>query len=96
MIVRVFRAQVHVGHEAAFEQKFQSVSVPLVQAQQGLLSVSIGRPLAATPQEFTMITTWESEAALRGFVGDNYAQAVIPPVMEQHMAACWVHHYEII
>lgn len=96
MIVRVFRAQVHVGHEAAFEQKFQSVSVPLVQAQQGFVSVVIGRPLAATPQEFTMITTWESEAALRRFAGDNYAQAVIPPVMEQHMAACWVHHYELI
>lgn len=96
MIIRVFRAQVHPGHEAAFEQKFQSVSVPLVQAQKGLVSVSIGRPLAATPQEFTMITTWESEAALCGFVGAHYAQAVIPPVMEQHMAACWVHHYEII
>ncbi|WP_277957123.1 hypothetical protein [Candidatus Nitrotoga sp. HW29] len=43
-----------------------------------------------------MISIWQDEAALRKFVGDNYTRAVIPPVMEQHMAACWVHHYEIM
>ncbi|RFC34943.1 MAG: Antibiotic biosynthesis monooxygenase [Candidatus Nitrotoga sp. SPKER] len=96
MIVRIFRAQVHAGHETEFEKKFHEVSLPLVKSQQGLISVSIGRPVISSPLEFIMISTWQDEAALRKFVGDNYTRAVIPPVMEQHMAACWVHHYEIM
>ena len=57
MIIRVFRATVHPGHETEFERKFREVSLPLVRAQTGLISCVIGRPVASSPNEFLMIST---------------------------------------
>lgn len=95
MIVRVFRAQIQPGHHAEFERKFREISLPLVQRQPGLVSVTIGRPVPSAPEEFAMISTWEDEAALRAFAGEDYASPVIPPGMAEHMVAGWVHHYEV-
>jgi quinol monooxygenase YgiN len=96
MIVRVFRGQIRPGHHAEFERKFREISLPLVQAQPGLTSVVIGRPVPAAPDEFVMISTWTDVAALRAFAGADYTAAVIPHGMEEHMVRSWVHHYEVI
>ena len=96
VIIRIFRVQVPREEHAEFEQKFRSVSLPLVQAQPGLVSVVIARPLPCAPDEFTMITTWQDLDSLRAFAGPDYTAAVIPHGMEQHCIQTWVHHYEVI
>jgi heme-degrading monooxygenase HmoA len=96
MIIRVFRAQIRSGHHAEFERKFREVSLPLVLAQPGVVSAFIGRPVPSSPDEFVCLSTWADTDALRAFAGDDYNVSVIPPVMEQHMIASWVHHYEVI
>ena len=96
MIVRVFRAQIRPGHHAEFERKFREVSLPLVLAQPGIVSATIGRPVPSSPDEFVVISTWADTDSLHCFAGEDYTAPVIPSVMEQYMIASWVHHYEVI
>jgi heme oxygenase (mycobilin-producing) len=96
MIVRVFRAHIRQGHHAEFERKFREVSLPLVLAQPGIVSASIGRPVPSSPDEFVLISTWADTDSLRSFAGEDCTAPVIPSVMEQHMIASWVHNYEVI
>ena len=96
MITRIFRVRVpeHLHHE--FEMKFSTISVNAVTSQPGLISVSLGKPTAWTPDEYVMMTTWEDEQSLREFAGENWSQAVIPEGMEKFVMECWVHHYQML
>lgn len=95
MITRIFRVRVPAGLHPEFEARFLSVSVPHVEAAEGLVSVSVGRPTRWAPEEYVMISVWRSEAAVAAFAGENWNTAVIPDGMEKYVAECWVHHYEI-
>lgn len=94
MITRIFRVQVPRDLHAEFEEKFLSVSVPYVQSQKGLVSVVVGRPTQWSPDEYVMVSVWESEGDLAAFAGPNWNQAVIPAGMEKYVVECWVHHYQ--
>lgn len=94
MIARVFRAKIVESLCQDFEEKFLSVSIPLTKGQPGLVSVQIGRPVS-TPAEYVMISVWESEQAVKDFVGDDWDKGYIPKGMEIYIEDCWVHHYEI-
>lgn len=41
-----------------------------------------------------MVSQWENEAALRGFAGEQWVHAVIPPGMEKFVIEGLVLHYE--
>jgi len=94
VIQRVFRVRVQAALHAEFEAKFLLVSVPYVQAAQGIVSVSVGRPTKWAPDEFVTISVWANEDALRSFAGESWNVAVIPAGMERYVSECWVHHYE--
>lgn len=79
---------------AEFEQKFLSVSIPIVKAEPGLVSVTVGRPTRWAPDEYVMVSVWRSVADIVVFAGENWNRAVIPPGMEKYVSECWVHHYE--
>ena len=94
MITRIFRVRVPALLHAEFESKFKSVSVPYVKSAKGLLSVMVGRPTCWEPEEYVMISTWQSESDIVVFAGENWNKAVIPHGMEKYVSECWVHHYE--
>ena len=94
MITRIFRARVPQPLQAEFEKKFLCVSVPYVEAAQGLVSVSVARPTRWIPDEYAMISIWRSEDDVAAFAGADWNRAVIPAGMEKYVAECWVHHYE--
>lgn len=95
MIVRIFRVRVPAHLQGAFEEKFLSVSVPAVERQAGFVSVTVGKPTRWSPDEYMMISTWESESALESFAGKDWNRAVIPDGMAQYVLECRVHHYEV-
>jgi heme oxygenase (mycobilin-producing) len=94
VITRVFRVIVPAALHAEFEAKFLSVSVPDVQAAQGIVSVSVGRPSKWSLDEYGMISVWANEDALRSFAGESWNLAVIPAGMERYVSERWIHHYE--
>ncbi len=94
-IVRIFRVRVDPKLKEEFERKFETVSVNAVTKRAGFLSETIHKPTKWTPDEYAMISRWESEEALRAFAGTNWNHAVIPKEMAKYVIECWVHHYEL-
>jgi len=90
MIVRVFRVRIHEEFKEDFEKDFDRISLPLVKAQQGLVSLSFGKVMDQEKDEYVLITTWESQDAVIAFCGEAWEQAVIPHGMEKYIEECWV------
>ena len=95
MIIRIFKTTIQPDLRSEFEAGFNSVSVDAVRNKRGFVSCSIGYPTKWNPNDYTMITVWESEEALSAFAGENYNQAVIPPGMEKFPTSYSVEHYHI-
>lgn len=96
MIIRIFRATIPVELHKEFEMKFREISVPVVKNHEGLISLEIGRPSKWNPEEFIMISRWNSENDLIAFAGENWNEAHIPNGMEKFIEKCSVFHYENI
>ncbi len=96
MIIRIFKATVRKELHEEFESKFIQVSVPLVKAYKGLTYMEIGRPSKWNPEEFLMITHWESIEHLIHFAGEQWNEPHIPPGMESYIADCSLDHFEQI
>ena len=94
MITRVFRVVIRPELREEFEAKFASISMNVVEGSAGNVSVFIGKPTRWSPDEYVMISQWESESALVDFAGESWNTAVIPPGMEKYLVDCWLHHYE--
>lgn len=95
MVVRVFRARVRENLRQDFEEKFLSISIPLVKSQPGFVSVQVGRPVPGSSEDYVMLSVWKDERAVKDFVGEDWNQGHIPSGMEIHVEECWVHHYEL-
>lgn len=94
MIIRVFRARVRPGMGEAHERLMRELSMPLVEAQRGLVALYVGRPVGSNADEYTMVSLWEDIAALRAFAGDDWEQAVIPEPQRPYLQEVYVSHYE--
>lgn len=95
MIIRVFRAYVRPGMGETHEHLMREVSMPLVEAQRGLVAFYVGRPIGSSVHEYTMVSLWEDLDALRAFAGDDWEQAVIPEPQRLSLQEVHVHHYEV-
>ena len=93
MITRFFRAVVHDGQQGPFKKFFLETALPLVRSQKGLLSVSVGLPLEASPNEFSMFMVWRDLDALKGFAGETWTEAVVHPDEAHMLKEIHVHHY---
>jgi heme-degrading monooxygenase HmoA len=94
MIIRVFRAVVHDGMQDEFAGFFRDTAAPLLQSQPGMTGLTMGWPMANSPNEFMMTTTWSDLESLKGFAGDDWANAVIDPGEAHLLRETFVHHYE--
>ena len=94
MITRIFRVIIHPELRKEFEAKFAEISVKAVENSTGNVSVSIGKPIDSSPDEYVMISKWESLSALMKFAGNSWDKAVIPSGMGKFVVECWVHHYQ--
>lgn len=93
MLIRIFRVTIYPELREEFEQKFATTSISAVQTQKGFLSVSIGKPTKWAPDDYVMISHWETEASLEEFIGPSWNEAHIPEGMEKFVRECSVCHY---
>ncbi len=92
-IIRVFRATVKAGKEAAFGEFFLQKALPLVKRQDGLVSVQVGLPTSEHPQDFLMVTTWRDLESLKKFAGERWDHAAIDPEERPLLSQTSVFHY---
>ena len=95
MIIRVFRARVYPDKVEEFERFFLNKAMPNVKAQRGLISVTVGKPLERTQNEFLMIMVWKDVESLKGFAGEQWQEAVIDPDEKDLLMETFVYHYEL-
>ena len=96
MIVRVFRARVHLGKENEFERFVIETGVPMVTAAEGCTHVAAGKNRWSEQPEFVVVTHWRSVDALQAFAGRDWQKAVIEPDEEHMLAQVFCDHYDEI
>lgn len=94
MIIRIFRAIVHDGMQDEFANFFLSQAVPHVKSQDGLVSMTVGKPHPSSPNEFVMTMLWKDLESVKAFAGDDWQQAVILEDERHLVKEVHVHHYE--
>ncbi|SIS91669.1 Antibiotic biosynthesis monooxygenase [Roseivivax lentus] len=93
MITRIYRVRIKPELRAEFEPLFRTVARSSVARFAGCTQVTVGGPTEAEPDDYAMISVWDSEASLGEFAGSDWTIAHIPEGMEKFVAECWVHHF---
>jgi heme-degrading monooxygenase HmoA len=96
VIIRVFRARVHPGHEDEFERFVLATGLPMVEGAAGCTHVSAGKTRWSEQLEFVVVTHWSSVDALQAFAGQDWQHAVVEPEEEHVLAQVFCDHYERI
>ncbi|QFS82740.1 Antibiotic biosynthesis monooxygenase [Roseivivax sp. THAF40] len=96
MITRIYRVRIKPELRAEFEPLFRTVARASVAECAGCTQVIVGGPTAAAPDEYGMISVWESDDALRKFAGTDWTIPHVPDGMETFVAECWLHHFRHI
>jgi len=94
MIIRVFRARLKPGKRAAFDRLCRTVSVPLMRAQDGCLTVTIGEPSAQRPEIFVVVSVWRDMERLQAYFGEQWREAMILPGEADLLEVARVEHYD--
>ena len=93
-ITRVFRVQVHAGLRPEFEPQFNTLSKGIVERAPGCIRQAVLKPTKWNPNEYAMISEWESEDDLIAFAGKNWNRSVIPSGMEKFAESHSVSHFQ--
>lgn len=94
MILRVFRARLKPGARQAFEKLCNDVSIPLLRAQPGLVTLHVGKPLPDHPDEFVLVSVWKDLESLKAFAGDTWDHPMILPGEAALVQETTVQHYD--
>lgn len=78
---------------AEFEPLFRTVALASVSGVSGCRQVTMGGPTPHTPDEYAMISVWDSVEGLQDFAGEDWSLPHIPQGMEKFVDECWVHHF---
>ena len=93
MILRILRAEIVPEFQTEFEQGPAIMTVKLVLSQPGCVSCQITRPYRKDSTVYAMISLWESEKALKAFVGEDLEKAAIPAGMSRYIKKSSVEHF---
>lgn len=93
MIIRVFRATPRPGREADYERMIREESTMLVQSQKGLVALYTGARLEPG-NELVMVSVWEDEESVAGFVGPQWHTPVVLAGEEELVVQTEVANYQ--
>jgi heme-degrading monooxygenase HmoA len=96
VIIRVFRARIHRGHEEEFERFVRETGVPMVESHRGCSHVAWGRSRWSDQPEFVVVTHWDSVDSIEAFAGPRWQEAVIEPEEADMLAEVFCDHYEAL
>ena len=88
--------QSRIDDLGSIHRTWEAESLPMVKARPGLVSVLVGTPNAASPEEFLMTSVWQDLDTLKGFAGDHWKNAVIDPGKAHLLKETLVYHYEAV
>ena len=98
MIARIWRGATRESDGERYLEYLDRTGLRDYQAAPGNQGVLALRRIADGKAEFLLLTLWESEAAIRGFAGDDITRAVFYPEDEAFLVDREekVRHYEVV
>lgn len=98
MIMREWRGRVPLDKADAYEAFLHTSGIADYAATPGNLGVWLLLDRSGDAAEFTTLTLWESEDAIRGFAGDDIRLAYYYPEDDDFLLekARYVRHYEVL
>lgn len=96
MIMRIFQVLTRHGKEEEFRRFFHETAIPLMRGTEGIVQVLPGAPRADSPREFSFVMVWESLAALKAFVGEDYQSPHIDPAEAELVESRTIKHYDLV
>ena len=98
MIARVWHGEVPAEKADAYHEYLLSTGVPDLQATPGNQGVYVMRRFTDEHARFTMISLWDSLAAIRAFAGDDEEKARYYPEDAEYLIEMTptVRHYEVL
>jgi heme-degrading monooxygenase HmoA len=98
MIARVWSGVTNQNNAEEYENYLMKTGVPGYKNTNGNRGVIVLRKDDEQKSEFTLISLWESEEAIRGFAGQEIASAVYYPKDENFLLTLepCVEHFEVV
>ena len=98
MIVRQWRGLARADTASAYLHHLRAETLPRLQAIDGHRGAYVLGREAAGEVEFVVLTLWDSLESVRGFAGDDYEAAVVPPEARRVLTSFdeRVLHYELV
>ena len=96
MIMRIFQVETRPGKEAEFSSFFHDTAIPLMQRQEGLMTLLPGAERSDSPRKFGFVMVWKDLAALKAFAGEDYTQPHIDPVEHRLVESRTINHYRLV
>jgi hypothetical protein len=97
MIIRIYRGTVLAGKAGVWEERVQSLSIPWLKKQGGLVACYPGRLLAdAGGRTFCMVTIWDSVEAIVAAVGPDWNRPIYVGDEENLIEASSVESFEVL
>ncbi len=94
MIVRVFRVRVLPGKTQEWQDKVETISIPWLRKQEGLITFYPGKPIEPEGREFSMTSIWRDVDSIRKAVGEEWQRAVLLEDEAALVEAVEMHHFE--
>lgn len=98
MIARTWRGATKAQDADAYVEYLEKTGFAEYRATPGNRGVLALRRVAGERADFLLVTLWDSEAAVRGFAGDDISRAVFYPEDERFLIDKDDHvdHYEVV
>ncbi len=94
MIIRVFNAKVRPGRQNDFKQIMELLSIPQIQARNGMIAFYPGQPTGPESNEFILVTVWRDQQTLKKMSEEEWASLVIPDEARPILEDVRVHRYQ--
>lgn len=98
MIIRCWQALAKADREAAYLAHFRAEVLPALRSLAGFHGATVLRRPRPDGIALTVLTRWESMAAVRAFAGENVESAVVAPAAQPcfHSYDPRVTHHEMV
>ncbi|RWD31311.1 MAG: hypothetical protein EOS22_04620 [Mesorhizobium sp.] len=96
MIMRIYRGTVFAGKEHLWQDRVETLSIPWLRKQIGLVAFYPGKPMVESgSRTFCMCMIWESVEAITAAVGQNWNQSVYMGDEEALIESSSLEHFEV-
>ena len=94
MIIRLIHAKVHAGKQAEFRQVLELLTLPEIQAKNGMIAFYPGQPLGPESTEFILVTVWKGRKGVEMSCQEEWIYKIIPQEVLPLVEEWHVHGYK--